>query len=96
MEQFEYKILSTDAKGFLGGKVDNDTFNNELNKLGMQGWELVNTVAMAQSYGSTRWLTSIFKRKINKWLTTGVQYIWACCWIVLIHGSYEKGIEDFL
>ena len=66
MDQFEYKILSTDAKGILGGKVDNDTFENELNKLGMQGWELVNTVAIAQSYGNTRWLTSIFKRKINK------------------------------
>jgi hypothetical protein len=64
MDQYEYKILSTDAKGFLGGKVNNNEFENELNRLGMQGWELVSTVATAQSYGSTRWLTSIFKRKV--------------------------------
>jgi len=65
MEQFEYKTLLTDAKGVLGGKVDQVTFQNDLNELGLQGWELVNTVAAAQSYGSTRWIISIFKRKKN-------------------------------
>ncbi len=65
MEKFEYKTLFTDAKGALGGKVNQYTFQNELNELGSQGWELVNTVAAAQSYGSTRWIVSIFKRKIQ-------------------------------
>jgi len=65
MEKFEYKTLFTDAKGALGGKVDQYSFQNELNELGSQGWELVNTVAAAQSYGSTRWMISIFKRKIQ-------------------------------
>lgn len=65
MEKFEYKTLLTDAKGTLGGKVDQSAFQDELNELGMQGWELVNTVAAAQSYGSTRWIISIFKRKIQ-------------------------------
>ena len=65
MEKFEYKTLFTDAKGALGCKVDRYTFQNELNELGSQGWELVNTVAAAQSYGSTRWIVSIFKRKIQ-------------------------------
>ena len=64
MEQFEYKTLYTDAKGVFGGKVDQYSFQNELNELGSQGWELVNSVATAQSYGSTRWIISIFKRKI--------------------------------
>ena len=54
MEKFEYKTLFTDAKGVLGGKVNQSTFENELNLLGLQGWELVSTVATAQSYGSTR------------------------------------------
>lgn len=66
MEKFEYKTLYTDAKGFLGGKVDQAVFQNEINDFGRQGWELVSTVATAQSYGSTRWLISIFKRKINE------------------------------
>lgn len=65
MEKFEYKTLFTDAKGMLGGKVDNYEFQAELNELGAQGWELVSTVPSAQSYGSTRWLISIFKRKIG-------------------------------
>ncbi len=66
MEKYEYKVLYTDAKGFLGGKVDRIDFQYELNNLGSDGWELVNTVASAQNYGSTRWLISIFKRKMKE------------------------------
>lgn len=65
MEQYEYKTLFTDAKGVFGGKVEKTTFQNDLNELGSQGWELVNTVATNQSYGSTRWIISIFKRKLQ-------------------------------
>ena len=65
MEQYEYKTLYTDAKGVFGGKVDKYAFENELNQLGAEGWELVSTVPTAQSYGSTRWIISIFKRKIQ-------------------------------
>ncbi|WP_312644136.1 DUF4177 domain-containing protein [Hydrogenoanaerobacterium sp.] len=56
MEQFEYKTLFTDAKGVFGGKVDHSTFKNELNELGLQGWELLSADASAQSYGSIRWI----------------------------------------
>ncbi|MDF2656404.1 MAG: hypothetical protein K0R19_2878 [Bacillota bacterium] len=65
MERYEYKTLFTDAKGVLGGKVDKMELHNDLNDLGSKGWELVSTVAAAQSYGSTRWLISIFKRKLE-------------------------------
>ncbi len=65
MERYEYKTLFTDAKGFMGGKVDQMELHNDLNDLGAKGWELVNTVAAAQSYGSTRWLISVFKRKVE-------------------------------
>ncbi|NLK39346.1 MAG: DUF4177 domain-containing protein [Clostridiales bacterium] len=64
METFEYKTVFTDAKGALGGKVDKSDFEEQLNLLGAQGWELVSTVPSAQSYGSTRWLISIFKRRV--------------------------------
>ncbi len=64
MDRFEYKTLFTDAKGALGGKVNRYEYQNELNELGSQGWELVSAVAAAQSYGSTRWIISVFKRKI--------------------------------
>ncbi|SHI01731.1 protein of unknown function [Sporobacter termitidis DSM 10068] len=65
MEKFEYKTLFIDVKGVFGGKVDQSTFQDELNELGLQGWELVNTVAAAQSYGSTRCIISVFKRKLQ-------------------------------
>ena len=64
MELFEYKTLFTDVKGIFGGKVDEAQLQTDLSELGQQGWELVNTVATAQSYGSTRWLISVFKRKV--------------------------------
>lgn len=63
MDKFEYKTIFTDAKGFLGGKIEPLQFEKELNELGMQGWELVSSVSSNQSYGSTRWIVSIFKRK---------------------------------
>jgi hypothetical protein len=65
MDKYEYKTLFTDAKGAFGGKVDKGGFKMELNELGKDGWELVSTVSSAQSYGSTRWLISIFKRKLQ-------------------------------
>ncbi|MBP1758452.1 MAG: hypothetical protein H6Q61_701 [Firmicutes bacterium] len=65
MDQFEYRTLFTDAKGVFGGNVNQNTYERELTELGKQGWELVSTVASAQSYGSTRWIISIFKRKID-------------------------------
>ena len=63
MDKFEYKTLFTNAKGFLGGKINESKFQDELNELGKQGWELVSTVPSTQSYGNTRWLISVFKRK---------------------------------
>ncbi len=66
MRKFEYKTLFTDAKGVFGGKVDQGALQNSLNDLGLQGWELVSTVAAAQSYGSTRWIISCSSAKYNK------------------------------
>jgi hypothetical protein len=63
MDQFEYKTIFTDAKGFFGGKIDQGFMDRQLNQLGDQGWELVSTFASNQSYGSTRWIVSVFKRK---------------------------------
>lgn len=64
MEKFEYKTLYTPTKGMLGGDVDQIAFQSALNELGSQGWELVSTVASAQSYGATKWIISLFKRKL--------------------------------
>ena len=65
MKRFEYKTLVTDAKGALGGKVDIEDFDSTLNEMGAEGWELVQSIASAQSYGSTRYILSTFKRELQ-------------------------------
>ena len=63
MEKFEYRTMIYDPAGAWGGKVDSD-FEERLNAFGLQGWELVSSVATAQSFGCTKSIVSIFKRKI--------------------------------
>lgn len=41
MKKFEYKIINTEVEGFFGGKVDDYYLSEELNELGLEGWELV-------------------------------------------------------
>ena len=65
MAKFEYRTMTYDPKGIWGGKVDTQDFQERLNDLGAQGWELVSSVATAQSYGVTKSVVSIFKRKIR-------------------------------
>ncbi|MBQ1447823.1 MAG: DUF4177 domain-containing protein [Erysipelotrichaceae bacterium] len=63
MEQYEYKVITFDTKGFFGGNVDVDLVEEELNELGEEGWELVSCTNTNQSYGSSKSLVCIFKRK---------------------------------
>lgn len=64
MKKWEYKTESYVPSGFVGGKVNLSEFNNELNRLGHEGWELVNAVSVALDYGRTRKILIIFKREI--------------------------------
>jgi len=64
MEKFEYRTLVFDTTGIMGGRVDGNKIELVLNQLGAQGWELITTTASNQSYGSTRSMLCIFKRKI--------------------------------
>ncbi|MCL2148748.1 MAG: DUF4177 domain-containing protein [Methanomassiliicoccaceae archaeon] len=65
MRQFEYKVVETKAKAWLafGGKIDAAEAEIELNEMGRQGWELVETMALIGS-GSTRRIVYLFKREI--------------------------------
>lgn len=63
MEKYEYKTLIYDTKGFWGGSVDANQFQNELNVQGNDGWELVSSISTTQSYGSSKSIVCIFKRK---------------------------------
>ena len=63
MEKFEYKVVTYDPNGFFGGNVKIDQIEDQLNQLGNEGWELVSCTSSNQSYGSTKSLVCIFKRK---------------------------------
>ena len=63
MERWEYKSISIQPKGFIGGIVDLNALETELNALGNQGWELVACFGANAGYGRTRNAVSILKRK---------------------------------
>lgn len=63
MRQFEYKTLQFTTTGFSGGKLDQDDFQQSLNREGLQGWELVSCFPTTQGYGSTRQIFAVFKRE---------------------------------
>jgi hypothetical protein len=61
MTRWEYKTIKLATTGFSGGKLDTDVFENLLNGLGREGWELVSAFDTNQAYGSTRDVVAVFK-----------------------------------
>ena len=59
---WEYKTLQMTAAGFLGGKIDLQELERQLNALGREGWELVNAFDTNMGSGQTRDVIAIFKR----------------------------------
>ena len=64
MDQFEYKVVVYDTKGFFGGNVESGQLEKQLDTLGRDGWELVSCTSTNQSYGSSKSIVCIFKRKM--------------------------------
>lgn len=63
MEKFEYKVDVYDTKGFFGGRVEANQLVNQLNLIGNDGWEMVSCTSTNESYGSSKSIVCIFKRK---------------------------------
>ena len=63
MDRFEYKVVVYDTKGFFGGNVEKDQLEDQFNRFGSEGWEMVSCTSTNQSYGSTKSVVCIFKRK---------------------------------
>ena len=68
-DKWEYKVFTPEMKGWIKKKVSNDTFE-ELNALGIEGWELVGvtpvTASMGTSWGgTTASFVFFFKRRIT-------------------------------
>ncbi|XID94859.1 DUF4177 domain-containing protein [Paenibacillaceae bacterium WGS1546] len=63
MEQWEYKTLKYKTGGFLGGKVDEEEFEEQLNEFGRQGWELVSCFDTSMGQGTSRDIIVVFKKR---------------------------------
>ena len=63
MEKFEYKVVVYDTKGIWGGDVEENQLENQLNLIGNDGWELVSCTSSNESFGASRSIVCIFKRK---------------------------------
>lgn len=62
--QWAYKTIKVITKGFLGGIVDIEEFEEELNRMGYEGWELVSTFDTSQGNGASREVVCVFKRRV--------------------------------
>jgi hypothetical protein len=61
--QWEYMTVMFEATGwYLGGKLDGKKFNDRLNQLGQEGWELVSVFDTNMREGTTRDVVAVLKR----------------------------------
>lgn len=63
MEKWEYQTIKIALKGFTGGILNTSDFNNELNDLGEEGWELVSCFSTNAAQGYSREAIAVFKRR---------------------------------
>lgn len=54
MEKWEYKTLKYETKGLFGGKVVEGELEEQFNRLGAQGWELVTSFDTSIYQGQSR------------------------------------------
>lgn len=62
MPKFEYKVIEFKPGGFWGTKLDAVDIETQLNKMGEEGWELLNSLDTNEYNGATKKLLFIFKR----------------------------------
>lgn len=62
MEKFEYYTWCFETDGFFG--IDQKKLNQQLNKLGSQGWELVTGTPTLRGNGVTYTVIYVFKRRL--------------------------------
>lgn len=65
MKKYEYKTLEVIVKGKIKSYIDFDGYSENLNKLGQEGWELVNTFPLAYASGASYSIISVLKREVN-------------------------------
>jgi hypothetical protein len=65
--RWEYRTVMFDVTGwFLGGVLDGAKFNDRLNQLGEEGWELVSVFDTNLHQGGTRNVVAVLKRPLSE------------------------------
>lgn len=62
MTTWEYLTIKQDISGFFTPKVDTTKFDEELTRLGREGWELVSCLDVNIGHGASYQLVAVFKR----------------------------------
>lgn len=62
MPNYEYKVIELKPGGFWGNKLDAADIEVQLNQMGTEGWELINSMDISQYEGGTGELFFTFKR----------------------------------
>lgn len=65
MQYWEYKTIKVETKGFRGGILETEEFDEELNRMGRAGWELVSAFVTALGNGASREAVAVFKRPLE-------------------------------
>lgn len=61
---WQYKVVEFDAKSsFMGGLVDVKAMEETLNRLGQEGWEVINGFTTNQGNGYTRKIVYTLKKE---------------------------------
>lgn len=66
MSKWEYKTVKIPATGWvIGGEIDERALDDEMNRLGADGWEMVLSTHTNQMLGASRNVLVMFKREIQ-------------------------------
>jgi hypothetical protein len=63
--RWEYRTETLHAGGFFSGLVDGQKMDDELNRLGAHGWELVSVFDTNKYEGGTLEIVAVFKRSLE-------------------------------
>jgi hypothetical protein len=65
--QWEYTtVTQLPSSSFIGGRLDTEEFERQLNELGREGWEVVSAFGLNQSGGLTRQAVVLLKRAVEE------------------------------
>ena len=63
MERWEYKSIKMETTGMMGGVVDTETLDSQLNALGAEGWNLISVFDTNMAVnGASREVVAVLKR----------------------------------